>query len=1304
MATLVLSAAGAAVGGSFAGSIAGLTSLAVGKAVGATLGSAIDQRLLGLGSAPVETGRVDRFRIMGSTEGSPLPRIYGRMRVPGQIIWSSRFLETVRSESVGGKGAAGQQSVREFSYSISMAIALCEGEVVRVGRIWADGQALDQSTISWRLHKGSEHQLPDPVISAIEGAEFAPAYRGTAYIVFENLDLTPFGNRIPQFNFEVFRRAKPMPGLPNHPAIDVRGVALMPGTGEYSLATEPVYFLCGKGSSQVLNVHNDEGLPDLKASLGHLESELPNAESVSLIVTWFGNDLRCGRCKLQPAVEQSSQDGDPMPWRVSGTSRSDARVVSRIESRPVFGGTPTDSSVLQAIKHLRSTGRTVMFYPFILMDILAGNGLENPWSDAGDQPAVPWRGRITVSKAPGLDGTPDKTPAAALEVGAFFGEAKASDFVIDGDTVMYVGAPEWSYRRFVLHYAHLCALAGGVEAFCIGSEMRSLLQVRDGPDTFPAVEAMRALVDDVRAIVGPNVKIGYAADWSEYFGYRPTDGSNDVFFHLDPLWSHPTIDFIGIDNYMPLSDWREGILHADAGAGSIYNLDYLSANVAGGEGFDWYYADETGRRAQARLAIMDGAYGEDWIFRYKDLAGWWSNVHVNRIGGAKVGAKTDWTPRSKPIWFTELGCPAVDKGTNQPNVFVDPKSSESFVPYFSSGARDDFIQYRYLQATFKYWSSAANNPASDVYAGRMVDMARAHVWAWDARPWPDFPNRLETWSDGGNYVLGHWLNGRTSLVALADIVSEVCVRADTSEIDVTGLFGAVSGYSINSVETSRQSLQPLMVAFGFDSFSDGGNLWFANRTGHVVARRKRDQLVAHGQDPVIELSRGPSAETAKHVTLGFIRADHDYQSGAAEAMTPDAGEQQSSRLSFPIVLSENEAQAIADRWVSEGRIAADTVTFSLPPSDLNVTSGDVIRLEPDGAEQVYRIDRVDELGHRLIKAVRVEPGVYEAPRYAERGARAKRILATAPVYAEFLDLPILKSEDDAHSPRLAVGQAPWAGPVAAYSASADHGYRFDREFNRPAVFGETLEVLPWAFPGVWANRSLRLRIESGVLQSKTEVEVFNGANVSALRNGREGDWEVFQFATATRTGSHEYLLSGLLRGQAGTDVAMPEAWPQGTDFVLLDGAIKQLNLPLSARGLERHYRIGPAKRGYDDPSYLHRVETFYGIGLRPYKPVHLNAVRASDGSIVLRWIRRTRIDGDNWSDYEVPLGEERERYQIVVSVRGTVVRDLTVAEQQLIYSLVDQRADDIGNDVTFEVAQVSAIYGPGPYGRIDFDG
>lgn len=63
MATVVLSAAGAAIGGSIGGTVAGLSSVAIGRVVGATLGKVIDQRLMGQGSDVVEHGKIDRFRL-----------------------------------------------------------------------------------------------------------------------------------------------------------------------------------------------------------------------------------------------------------------------------------------------------------------------------------------------------------------------------------------------------------------------------------------------------------------------------------------------------------------------------------------------------------------------------------------------------------------------------------------------------------------------------------------------------------------------------------------------------------------------------------------------------------------------------------------------------------------------------------------------------------------------------------------------------------------------------------------------------------------------------------------------------------------------------------------------------------------------------------------------------------------------------------------------------------------------------------------------------------------------------------------
>ena len=373
MATVVLSAVGSAVGGAVGGSVLGIGSAVIGQAAGAIAGSFVDQKLLGSGSAAVETGKSRSLRIQTSTEGSPVPLVFGRSRVTGQIIWSTRYKEnrTTTAEQ-GGKGNPGR-NVTEYSYSISLAIGLCEGPVRRVGRVWADGKLLDLRGINHRMYLGSETQMPDEKIEAVEGTGRVPAYRGLAYVVFEDFPVSNFGNRIPQFNFEVFHAPQaeldgPEAGTPLPELI--QAVNLSPGTGEFALDPTPVRQVNPGGGGSYLNINNTAGLPDYVAALNQLESELPECDGVSLIVSWFGDDLRCGYCRVEPRVEEPSRMTSPALWQSAGLDSSTARTLSRgADDRVNFGGTPDDGSIIRAIEDLKARGKVVTLYPFLLMDI-----------------------------------------------------------------------------------------------------------------------------------------------------------------------------------------------------------------------------------------------------------------------------------------------------------------------------------------------------------------------------------------------------------------------------------------------------------------------------------------------------------------------------------------------------------------------------------------------------------------------------------------------------------------------------------------------------------------------------------------------------------------------------------------------------------------------------------------------------------------------------------------------------------------------------------------------------------------------
>ncbi len=1293
MATLVLQTAGQAIGGLIGGPVGAL----IGRGVGAIAGSFIDQSLFGPPRRSIEGRRLTDLHILSSSEGAPVPRVWGRMRLGGQMIWATNLEEdvTTRSEG-GGKGSpAPETTVTEYTYYANFAVALCEGPVARIGRVWADGKELDLSPYTWRFYRGDETQTPDSLITAKEGADNSPAYRGTAYVVFERLPLERFGNRIPQLSFEVFR-----------PVDDVEkkitAVNMIPGSTEFGYDTDIVKRSGAWGETLPENTHVSAANTDWSESLDQLQAVAPNLGSVSLVVSWFGDDLRCGNCLLRPGVENAGKSTSPHAWTVAGESRQSAYVVSQIDGRPAFGGTPSDDTVVRAIADLTARGLKVQFYPFILMDIPTGNTLPDPESGGVGQPAYPWRGRITCDPAPGLPGTPDKSAAVASQIANLIGTAAPGDFSISTGSVVYSGPAEWSLRRMVLHYAHLCALAGGVDTFIIASELVRLTTLRDSASGFPVVSALKQLGDEVAAVL-PAAKISYAADWSEYFGYHPADASNDVYFHLDEFWASPSVAFVGIDNYMPLSDWRDGSGHADALAGfrSIYELDYLKANVAAGEGYDWYYASSVDRDAQIRTPITDGQ-GKPWVFRYKDLESWWRNPHYHRPGGAENASPTGWVPESKPIRFTEAGCPAVDKGPNQPNVFFDPKSSQSQLPYYSSGLRDDFVLRRYIEALIDYWDPlSGNNPVSVVYGSEMVEPDGIHIWAWDARPYPAFPYRTDVWSDGENYARGHWLNGRLGAVSIAGLLAGILDEYGFVDYEIGDVEGVVDGYVIDSVMSARSAIDPLGDAFAFDALESSGKITFRSRRTSPVAEVFAADLVEQDAErPLYALTRAQETELPSALKMNFAESAIDYRRATADARRLTASSVRHRVLDLPAALPQSVAQARTDIRLQEIWVGRETASFTLPPSAMKLEPGDAIDFSAVTNTRTLRIEMASEGDSRRIDARTLQASVYEHADAPARGGQAQlpKVFG-APRYA-VMDMPMLREQDDPYAPWVAASALPWPGTLAVLRDQGSGSFVTNTTLRIPAAMGETSTVLS-AGPLDRFDRvsTVSVQMFSGALQSVNEAELLAGSNAIAIGDSVSG-WEIIQFMTATLTGSGQYDLSLLLRGQRGSEPEMLASRPPGAQVVVLDRAVRQLQLQAGDIGLDVDLRIGPASLDAGDPAYVDVTVMPQGLGLRPLPPVH---VTASDngGDTELSWIRQTRIGGDSWQLDEVPLGEDDERYEVDIMNGAAVVRTIVSAQPSATYTSAQQIADWGAPQTELDVAiyQLSATYGRGAVRR-----
>jgi hypothetical protein len=1313
MASLILGAAGAALGSSLFGAGfsflgATITGAQIGGALGTIAGSMIDSAIAP-GRHTSRTGpRLSDIQIQSSTEGAAIPRLYGRTRIAGQLIWATHFKETTTTnrETAGGKGLAPKTTVTEtdYLYSVSFAVALCEGEITKIGRVWADGALIDLTQFTTRLYTGSEAQSPDPLIEDIEGPGNAPAYRGTAYIVLEDMPLASFGNRIPQLQFEVIRAISAAD--PSSLENKLPGICLIPGAGEFAYADTVITADNNEGTTTPENAHTASATADIDASLDELQSLAPNLSAVSLVVGWFGSDLRAAHCAIKPCVETAAKNTYPQSWSVDGIERDDAAVVGQVDGRPVYGGTPSDASVVAAIRNLKARGLSVLFNPFLFMDIASGNTLPDPHTGTTGQPPYPWRGRIACDPAPNVTGSPDKTSGAATQLASFFGTASATDFTVTGDTVAWSGGGEWSYRRMILHYAHLCAAAGGVDAFLIGSELVGLTRVRSDATTYPAVAALKTLAADVRAILGADTKIGYAADWSEYNNHQTGDAPGALLFNLDPLWSDTNIDFIGIDNYMPLADWRDGTAHADYDAAhgptAIHDIDYLKSNIAGGEDYDWYYASDADRDTQTRTPITDGL-GKPWVFRAKDIVNWWNNPHHDRADGAESPTPTDWVPQSKPIWFNEIGCPAIDKGANQPNVFLDPKSSESHIPYYSNGQRDDLIQRRFLEAHLGYWSDPANNPTSTEYAAPMLDTSHIYVWTWDARPFPAFPARSDVWGDAANYQYGHWLNGRLGAVQLGDLVSHLCEDAKMTGANAANLSGLVTGFAVTGTMSPRDAIAPLALAYHFDGLESEGVIAFEMRGRPTTTPLTTGDLALEDGTPGFgfTLTRAQETDLPLASRIAYSDADADYRQAMVEQRyLTGAATDRIATSALPIVMDQAQASGIGARLLQDAWQARETATFALPPSRLALDPADDVELTANDRTHRLRLTEVNDAGARRMRGEATDPSIYEPLTGPQRQPNATTSVAQfGRAVVTFLDLPLLTGREVPWAPHAAAFASPWPGAELVYRSAGEENFTLDTTLTSPATLGVT--TADFARGPLWRwdrVNTLDVRLFNGTLTSASELAVLGGANALAVET--DTGWEIVQFSTADLTAPDTWRLTNLLRGQLGTDADMMDTIPSGARVVLLDAALEQLHLGAAEATLPLNLRYGPQGKTIGDPAYQRASAQFKGIGQRPYAPAQQRAAW-SGADLILTWTRRDRDPAsDSWDVTEIPLSESSEAYDVdIFNEDGDVVRTFAnVASSAITYTASMIAADFPSgppSPLPFRATQLSTTFGRG---------
>ncbi|MEQ9121493.1 MAG: phage tail protein, partial [Alphaproteobacteria bacterium] len=275
------------------------------------------------------------------------------------------------------------------------------------------------------------------------------------------------------------------------------------------------------------------------------------------------------------------------------------------------------------------------------------------------------------------------------------------------------------------------------------------------------------------------------------------------------------------------------------------------------------------------------------------------------------------------------------------------------MPRFSRGTRDDFIQRRFIEAEMSYWDAdhpdhpEGANPVSSVYGGRMVDASRIFLWTWDARPFPVFPERHDVWADAANWRLGHWLNGRMGAAPLNALLASIMNDSGFGHFEAADLHGIVEGYVIDRIMSPRAAIEPLMLAGFFDAAEREGAIRFRHFDDAPEVALTPDMLAVDpdGAAPGWKLTRGQETELPVSAKLTYIDGGADYRQAAVEARRLAGGSQRVASAALPMVLTQAEAQAIADVWLQKTWEERERAALNLPPSLIALDPGDRVTLD-----------------------------------------------------------------------------------------------------------------------------------------------------------------------------------------------------------------------------------------------------------------------------------------------------------------------------------------------------------------------
>ena len=496
-----------------------------------------------------------------------------------------------------------------------------------------------------------------------------------------------------------------------------------------------------------------------------------------------------------------------------------------------------------------------------------------------------------------------------------------------------------------------------------------------------------------------------------------------------------------------------------------------------------------------------------------------------------------------------------------------------------------------------------------------------------------------------------------------------------------GITPALGGYAASG-DSVRAALEALSEVVPMSLREAGGGMLLTTAV-NLPALLAADEVnaSADGNASRTEIGRRAAAGIPAEVSISYYDPARDFQTGLQRAGRAGPG-LRSERPSIAAALGADTAKAFAERRLAHLWAARETGKVKLGWRRSDLRAGGHVRLSGRGG--AWRISRWS-LEHMVIEleivripaAAATEPAAFHgrpAPQPDLPHGRTKLLL---------LDLPVIG--DEAPSTPLIVAAAAgieegWR--QAALTSSLEGGAWEARGATAAAAtMGASLSVLgPSGSALIDAAHALEVELlgESMWLESRSDAALAVGANAAMLGE------ELIQFGEAEPLGNRKFRLKRLLRGRRGTEWAAA-THSAGEPFVLLEQE-RLAPVESEAGAVGGELRMMASGLGDTDSPPLARLR-IEGQALQPPSPVHLGAIRESNGDVLIGWTRRSR-SGWGWpSGADTPLGEEAEAYELILSGAG-FERRIALAQPRYVYTGAEQALDGPAAPLLIRVCQI----------------